>query len=307
MAEQSEFNPPVGLAEDMGRGVRRILAPNPSPMTFRGTNTYLLGARDLAVIDPGPLNEMHLEAILGAVGPGQRISHIFVTHAHLDHSPLAEVLGRSVGAPVLAYGGPDAGRSAVMEVLAESGLAGGGEGVDAGFTPDEVLADGAQIVIEDWRLRAHWTPGHFGNHMCFEVGDMLFTGDLVMGWASSMVSPPDGDLTDFMESCRRMRQLGAKVMHSGHGAPIEDPTARLNWLIAHRDGREAEILRALQAGAATAHTLAERIYTETPPALIPAATRNVLAHLIDLAGKNRVHSLEKLSRDSRFALGPGPA
>lgn len=307
MAEQSAFNPPLGVAEDLGRGVRRILAPNPSPMTFRGTNTYLLGDRDIAVIDPGPLNEAHLEAILGSVGQGQRITHIFVTHAHLDHSPLAAVLGRAVGAPVLAYGGPEAGRSAVMEVLAESGLAGGGEGVDAGFAPDEVLADGAQIVTEEWCLRAHWTPGHFGNHMCFEVGDMLFTGDLVMGWASSMVSPPDGDLTDFMESCRRMRNVGAKVMHSGHGAPIEDPAARLDWLIAHREGREADILRALEGRAATAQELAEAIYTETPPALIPAATRNVLAHLIELEGKNRVHSLEKLSRASRFALGPGTA
>jgi len=304
MAEQSAFDPPVGVAEDLG-GVRRILAPNPSPMTFRGTNTYLLGARDLAVIDPGPLDEAHLEAILGAVGPDQRISHVFVTHAHLDHSPLAEVLGRATGAPVLAYGGPQAGRSAVMDALAESGLSGGGEGVDAGFAPDRTLADGDVIETEEWRLKAHWTPGHFGNHMCFEVGEMLFTGDLVMGWASSMVSPPDGDLTDFMASCRRMQALGAKVMHSGHGAPIKDPAARLDWLIAHREGREADILRALQAGAATAQELATAIYTETPPALIPAATRNVLAHLIDLAGKNQVHSLDRLSRDSRFTLGPG--
>ena len=303
MTEQSAFDPPVGVAEDLG-GVRRILAPNPSPMTFRGTNTYLLGTREIAVIDPGPLDEAHLEAILGAVGPDQRISHIFVTHAHLDHSPLAEVLGRATGAPVLAYGGPQAGRSAVMKALAESGLAGGGEGVDAGFVPDRRLADGDVIATEAWRLKAHWTPGHFGNHMCFEVGDMLFTGDLVMGWASSMVSPPDGDLTDFMASCRRMRDLGAKVMHSGHGAPIEDPTARLDWLIAHREGREADILHALELGPATAQDLAEHIYTETPPALIPAATRNVMAHLIDLAGKNRVHSLEPLHRDSRFALGP---
>ena len=305
MAEQNAFNPPVGVAEDLGRGVRRILAPNPSPMTFRGTNTYLLGDGDIAVIDPGPLNEAHLEAILGAVGQGQRISHIFVTHAHLDHSPLAEVLGRASGAPVLAYGGPDAGRSAVMESLAQSGLAGGGEGIDAGFVPDRTLADGEIVEADGWSVRAHWTPGHFGNHMCFEVGDMLFTGDLVMGWASSMVSPPDGDLTDFMASCRRMRTLGTKVMHSGHGAPIEDPAARLDWLIAHREGREADILRALAGRAATAQELAEAIYTETPPALIPAATRNVLAHLIDLAGKNRVHSLERLSRASCFALGSG--
>ena len=305
MAEQSAFDPPVGVAEDLGRGVRRILAPNPSPMTFRGTNTYLLGDRDIAVIDPGPLNEAHLEAILGSVGRGQRISHIFVTHAHLDHSPLAEVLGRVTGAPVLAYGGPDAGRSAVMKALAQSGLAGGGEGVDAGFAPDRTLADGDVVEAAGWSLRAHWTPGHFGNHMCFEVGEMLFTGDLVMGWASSMVSPPDGDLTDFMASCRRMRSLQAAVMHSGHGAPIEDPAGRVDWLIAHREGREADILRALEAGAATARELAEAIYTETPPALMPAATRNVLAHLIDLAGKNRVHSLERLSRDSRFSLGSG--
>jgi glyoxylase-like metal-dependent hydrolase (beta-lactamase superfamily II) len=303
MAEQNAFDPPMGLAEDLGDGVRRILAPNPSPMTFRGTNTYVLGSRDLAVIDPGPLDEAHLQAILRAVGPDQRITHIFVTHAHLDHSPLAEVLGRTTGAPVLAYGGATAGRSDVMQALAESGLSGGGEGVDAGFMPDRQLLDGDVIETEEWHLKAHWTPGHFGNHMCFEVGDMLFTGDLVMGWASSMVSPPDGDMTDFMASCRRMRALGAKVMHAGHGAPIEDPAARLDWLIAHRKQREADILHALELGAATAEDLAERIYTETPRALIPAAARNVLAHLIDLAGKNRVNSLDPLTRESRFALG----
>lgn len=306
MTHQNAFDPPVGVAEDLG-GVRRILAPNPSPMTFRGTNTYMMGSRDIAVIDPGPLDEAHLKAILSSLGPNQRISHIFVTHAHVDHSPLAKVLGRKLGAPVLAYGGPDAGRSAVMTELAQNGLVGGGEGVDTGFAPDEILTDGHVIQTEEWTLKAHWTPGHFGNHMCFEVGDMLFTGDLVMGWASSMVSPPDGDLTDFMASCRRMRHLNARVMHSGHGAPIEDPAKRLDWLIAHREAREKDILAALETGPATAQAIAERVYTETPPALLPAATRNVLAHLIDLLGKNCVQFNHPLTRDSHFALGRGSA
>lgn len=301
MMPQSAFNPPVGIAEDMGRGIRRILAPNPSPMTYLGTNTYMLGETGIAVIDPGPDDQSHLAAILGALGPGQRVTHILVTHAHLDHSPLAAQLARETGAKVHAFGHARDGRSAVMERLAQSGLNDGGEGIDHGFCPDIRLADGEVVTGEGWTITALWTPGHLGNHLCFQTRGAVFTGDLVMGWASSLVSPPDGDLTDFMASCARLRDIGAEVFHSGHGAPIDDPMARLDWLISHRRAREAAILAQLGSGPATAQELAQRIYTETPRALLPAATRNVLAHLIDLMGKNLVSPLDPLSSDARFA------
>lgn len=298
-----DFDPTAGLAEDLGGGVRRVLAPNPSPMTFRGTNTYLLGARDVAVIDPGPDMPAHLAAIMGALGPGQRISHILVTHSHLDHSPLARQLAVETGAQVHGFGPSGAGRSDVMTALAASGLSDAGEGIDPDFCPDVTLGDGDRIETDDWALTALWTPGHLGNHLCFQYGRAVFTGDLVMGWASSLVSPPDGDLTDFMASCRRLRALPADVFHPGHGEPVHDPTGRLEWLISHREGREAAILETLADGPASPETLARRIYTETPPALMPAASRNVLAHLIDLYGRNLVAPEGDLHRDARFTLG----
>ncbi|MCE8511654.1 MBL fold metallo-hydrolase [Ruegeria pomeroyi] len=295
-----DFDPPIGTPIELEPGIRRIVAPNPSPMTYRGTNTYLVGTRELAVIDPGPLSEAHLEAILAALGPGESISHIVVTHTHLDHSPLARPLAKRTGAPVLAFGGPEAGRSAVMRDLAAQGLAGGGEGIDTGFLPDHTVADGARIEGDGWQLEVIHTPGHLGNHIALAWQDVCFTADHVMGWASSLVSPPDGDLTDFMTACRNLRARDWRLFHPGHGAPVSAPGARLDWLIGHRMGREEAILVALADGPATAEALARRIYTETPAALLPAATRNVFAHLVDLTGRNRVAPEEKLSVVARF-------
>lgn len=302
MLPPDDFNPPVGVAEELEEGLRRVLAPNPSPMTYRGTNTYLLGERDIAVIDPGPDDPRHLQAILDALHPGQQISHIIVTHAHLDHSPLARALSARVGAPVYAYGDYLAGRSEVMVQLAQGGLAGGGEGTDAEFEPDITVADGEVIEGDGWALRALWTPGHFGNHLSFAWNDAIFTGDLVMGWASSLVSPPDGDLTDFMRSCEMLQDLPARRYHAGHGAPVTETAERVDWLLSHRRAREAAILSALEGNPATARDLALRIYTETPPALIPAATRNVFAHLVDLSGKNTVAAMDELAADAIFRL-----
>ncbi|MHA6345098.1 MBL fold metallo-hydrolase [Roseivivax sp. CAU 1761] len=296
------FRPDPGRAEELEPGLRRILAPNPSPMTFRGTNTYLVGTRDLAVIDPGPDDPRHLAALLAALQPGQRIAAILVTHAHLDHSPLARALARHSGAPVYAFGGPRAGRSPRMAALAEAGGLAGGEGVDAGFAPDIALPDGGRVAGEGWSLVAHHTPGHFGNHHCFAWEDRLFTGDLVMGWASSLVSPPDGDMTDFMASLARLQARPWRRFLPGHGAPVADPAARLEALRRHRLGREAAILAALAEGPETAAGLAARLYRDTPPALLPAAARNVLAHLVDLAARGLATPPEPLSAGGRFAL-----
>ncbi len=302
MQSPDDFNPTPGDPIEIEPGLTRILAPNPSPMTYRGTNTYLLGERQLAVIDPGPENAVHLRAILDALRPGQEISHIVVTHSHVDHSPLSRALARETGAPIVGFGDWQAGRSPVMQKLAEEGLAGGGEGVDTAFHPDRVLGDGETLAGDGWNLRAIHTPGHYGNHISLAWGDALFCGDHVMGWASSLVSPPDGDLSDFMASCARLRRRGWRVFHAGHGAPIDDPAGRLDWLVAHRQGREAEILARLADGPDTAYGLATRIYTDTPPALIGAATRNVFAHLVDLTGRRRVTPHPQLSAEASFAL-----
>lgn len=302
MSTDPAAQPAPGEVIDLLPGVRRILAPNPSPMTYWGTNTYIIGTgRDLAVIDPGPDLDAHHAAILATCAPGQRITHIIVTHSHLDHSPLARPLSAATGAPVLAFGGPTAGRSPVMQALAANGLAGGGEGLDHDFTCDQTLSDGDRVTGADWQLRAIHTPGHIGNHICLALGDVLFCGDHIMGWASSLVSPPDGDLTDFMASCTKLRAESWQVMLPAHGAPIWNPAGRLDWLMAHRRSREASVLETLQAAPHTVPTLTAAIYHDTPPALLPAAERNVFAHLVDLVGRNLVTAKPALSLIADFA------
>lgn len=283
-------------------GVRRVLAANPSPMTHWGTNTYIVGQGRVAVIDPGPGDPGHFQSILDSLAPGETISHIFVTHSHLDHSPLARPLAEKTGAPVLAFGDSQAGRSPLMKSLALGGLVGGGEGVDPDFRPDETLADGTTVTGSDWQLTAIWTPGHFGNHLSFAWNDIAFTGDHIMGWASSLVSPPDGDLTEFMASTRRLARRNDRVFYPGHGDPVDDPTGRANWLVNHRHGREQSILAVLQNGPCDIKTLTARIYTDIPPALIPAAERNVFAHLIDLVHHFKVTAEPYLGISARYSL-----
>lgn len=302
MQAPDDFNPQTGLAVQLEPGIRRIVAPNPSPMTYRGTNTYLVGSSDIAVIDPGPAIPEHLEAILAAVEGGQQITHIFVSHSHLDHSPLATDLRRRTGAPVYAFGNASEGRSQVMADLVSKGMVGGGEGIDVEFRPDITVADGDVVVGAGWSLEVLHTPGHLGNHIALAWNDICFTADHVMGWASSLVSPPDGDLTDFMASCRRLLQRKWRVFHPGHGAPIFFPEHRVEWLINHRKSREAAILETLRFGPTTARGLAEAIYTDTPPELLGAAQRNVIAHLVDLVGKSKVSPIGSLSATAKFEL-----
>jgi hydroxyacylglutathione hydrolase len=264
----------------------RLCAPNPSPLTGSGTNSYLLGQDALAVIDPGPDLDAHLEAILAAAR-GRPIVQIIVTHSHRDHSGLAPRLAARTGAEMLAFGTADAGLSPTMQAL-KPHLPPSGEGLDRRFAPDRCLTDGETLIGPDWRLAVLHTPGHLGNHICLALDDLLFTGDLVMGWSTSVVAPPEGDMGAYMASLRRLADRTWQRFLPGHGAPVEDPAARLTELIAHRLQREAQILTALQLGPATPGELTAMIYRDTAPALWPAARQNVLAHLLDLCARGLV-------------------
>ncbi|MEY1555927.1 MBL fold metallo-hydrolase [Yoonia sp. R2331] len=289
----------IGQPVTVSPGVLRIRAGNPSPMTYTGTNSYVVATGDaLTIIDPGPMLPDHQDALLSAVA-GRNVTQIIVTHSHLDHAPLARPLADVLQCPVVAFGPSDAGRSAVMQTLAASGLAGGGEGVDPDFAPDKTVANGDTLPGGFSVLH---TPGHMGNHIAIAWRDVAFTGDLVMGWASSLVSPPDGDLTDFMASCHLMLQRPETTYHPGHGDPVLDPKARLQWLIDHRNARSEQIVAALQTGPMTPVALTSLIYTDVPKAMHPAAARNVFAHLVDLTGKDRVQPNGPLSQNSTFAL-----
>lgn len=300
--------PAAGRPERLAPDIRRVLAPNPSPMTFTGTNTYLVGAGDVAVIDPGPDDPAHRAAILSALDPGERIAHVLVTHPHLDHSAGAGALAAACGAPVGAFGPPEAGRSATMARLARSGLEGGGEGVDRGFVPDVVLRDGDRLETGGARLTALWTPGHMASHLSFALGDIVFTGDIVMGWATTLISPPDGDLLQFLDSCRRLADLGARRFLPAHGDPVDAPRQRCAALIAHRETRHGQIRAALASGPATPAAIAAALYPETAGRLRRAAERNVLAHLIALceAGEATAGALS-ISAPFRLSGPPMPA
>lgn len=287
------------MDNEIADGVRIIRANNPSPFTGTGTNSYLVGQGNVALIDPGPALPEHRDAIMAALENGERISHIFVTHSHLDHSELAPEMAKLTGALVHAFGDSDAGRSAHMSTL---GHLGGGEGVDRSFSPDVKITDGQTIQSDHWSLTTHWTPGHFGNHLCFELNDLLFSGDIVMGWSTSLVSPPDGDLTAFMASLEKLKPMKHSRFLPGHGDPVEHPEQRVEELLYHRRMRENQILSHLEKAAADAAALTKIIYTETPKHLHPAAERNVLAHLIDLTQKNMVSHEGELSKATRFRL-----
>jgi glyoxylase-like metal-dependent hydrolase (beta-lactamase superfamily II) len=299
--------------DHISEAVRCICAPNPSPLTHRGTNTFILGTGRVAVIDPGPASPGHLDAILGALALGERVTAILVTHAHLDHSALARPLAEATGAPVLAGGRATEGRSAAMQALAASGLAGGGEGLDIAFAPDETLADGAVVEGPDWRVEALATPGHLPTHLAFAFGTTVFTGDHVMGWSTTFVSPPDGDMSAYMASLRRLAGRKDRLFLPAHGPAIHDPAARLDDLTRHRRMREAAIREALGDEPQTAQALARRIYTDTPATLLPAAARNVLAHLVDLTQRKLAAHDGPLGETTGFtaaashATDPAPA
>jgi len=283
-------------------GIRCLRAPNPGPMTERGTNSYVITDGDAwAVIDPGPAIESHLAALAALLPAGPGV--ILVTHSHLDHSAGVPGLAGRTGAPVLAFGASDAGRTPRMAALAAEGGLAGGEGVDAEFRPDRCLADGEAVPVGRRRLRALWTPGHMANRLSFAVeGEgIVLTGDLVMGWSTSLVSPPDGDLDAFMASLDRLAaRTEDRLYLPGHGAPVTGPLARVAELAAHRRARHAQIAGALAEGPGTAAEIAARVYTDLDPRLLPAAARNVLAHLLSMEAEGTARAEPPLSAATRF-------
>jgi glyoxylase-like metal-dependent hydrolase (beta-lactamase superfamily II) len=292
-----------GQPVDLGQGITRILAPNPSPMTGPGTNTYLVGTgTGIAVIDPGPGIPAHLDAILSFLRPGQQVSHILVTHPHADHSSLVPALVGATGALVLGFGPAGSGRSPRMRALASGADMGGGEGSDATFFPDRRLAHGDVVTGDGWQIKALHSPGHMAEHLCFAFDDQLFSGDHVMGWSTSLVSPPDGDMGAYMDSLDMLGQQVWSRFLPGHGPIIDTPAARLSELVAHRRAREAAILSALATGPQTLASVTALVYAKTPAALHPAAARNAFAHLVDLAEKGHVAATPTMMPGALFQL-----
>ena len=278
-----------------------ILAPNPSPMTFKGTNTYIIDNGELAIIDPGPLNEEHFNNIL-EVTAGRSVKYIFLTHSHVDHSPLAKQLSVELNTPIYGYGASDTGLSSTMLSLLDSGYHSGSEGIDYEFNPDYLIKNDEKFYLNNKTIFAIHTPGHMGNHVCFQYNKVLFSGDHVMGWATSMVSPPYGDLTQFMASCRSLKTKEFDLFLPGHGDPVESPRERLNFLINHRLERESQIKETIKNTPLTALEITEIVYTDVDNSLIPAATRNVFAHLIDLSERGLVEFHGEISEKSKASL-----
>lgn len=290
--------PHVTLQADL----RSIRAPNPSPLTGDGTNTFIIGTGHVCILDPGPDDTGHLQAILQALNPAEQIAAILVTHSHLDHSALAPRLAAQTGAPVFAFGDSLAGQSDFMRRLSARGVGGGGEGVDVTFRPDHCLRDSEVFSFGADQITAIWTPGHMGNHLCFQWRDAVFSGDHVMDWATTLVSPPDGDLGAFMQSLTRLEASYARVLYPAHGRAITDPMQRLQDLRAHRLTREAQILAALSHGSSQITALVTSIYSKIPANLHRAAARNVYAHLIDLWQRGIVEAKPDMTPDAVYSL-----
>ncbi len=268
---------PTGIAMPLSPLVARVLAPNPSPFTYTGTQTYLAGAHDVAVIDPGPDDPAHLAALTAAIA-GRPVVAILCTHTHRDHSPAARPLSDATGAPIIGCApltldddGPRADAA-----------------FDAAYRADRVLGDGDRVSGQGWTLEAVTTPGHTSNHLCFALIEeqALFTGDHVMGWSTSVISPPDGDMSAYMRSMQRLLDRDDSVYYPAHGEPIDNPQRLVRGMMGHRKQREGQILRFLERnGTSAIPDMVAEMYKGVDPRLHPAAGRSVLAHLIDLDGR----------------------
>ncbi|KTT68127.1 MBL fold metallo-hydrolase [Sphingomonas sanguinis] len=260
--------------------VTRVLAPNPSAFTYTGTQTHLVGDRDVAVIDPGPDDPAHLEALTRAIA-GRPVTAIVITHHHRDHSPASRPLARMTGAPIVG--------AAPFAPDYEGGRL--DAAFDRDYAPDRVLAEGEGVSGDGWTLSVIATPGHTSNHLAFALPETraLFSGDHVMGWSTSIVSPPDGDMSAYMASLEKLMERDDRVYYPGHGEAVDNPQRLVRGMLGHRKQREGQILRLLAKGDdLTIDAMTARMYVGLNPKLIPAAERSVLAHLYDLRTRGLV-------------------
>ncbi|WP_269932166.1 MBL fold metallo-hydrolase [Aminobacter sp. HY435] len=293
----TRFEPAYGLAVPVADGVLRLTVNNPSPFTFHGTNSYLIGKDTLAVIDPGPEDDAHLDALMRAIA-GRPVSHIFVSHTHRDHSPLAARLKALSGAVTVAEGPHRSARPLHLgEVPAMDASS------DTDFVPDLVVGDGDVVDGDGWRISALLTPGHAANHAAFslEGTGILFSADHVMAWSTSIVAPPDGAMSDYMASLDRLGGRDDRIYLPGHGGPVVSPQKFVRGLKTHRKMRERAILERLVLGDRTIPDIVRAIYRDTDPRLYGAAGLSVFAHLEDLVGKGKAVSDAEPSLDGVYA------
>ncbi len=278
-----DFDPsrfPTGLCEQMEPLVARVLAGNPSPYTYTGTQTYIVGNKaDRAVIDPGPAIDEHIDAIIAAVGDA-RITAIMCTHTHRDHSPAAAPLAARTGAPIIGC----------APLVIESDLPRSDESFDKDYAPDRILSDGETISGDGWTIEAVATPGHTSNHLCFAVHESgaLLTGDHVMAWSTSVIVPPDGDMADYMASLKKLYEREDKVYYPAHGKKVSNTRQLVRGMMGHRKQRERQILKLLAEGSSAIIDMVPRMYKGLDPRLTGAAGQSVRAHLIDLENRRRV-------------------
>jgi len=292
------FDLAPGRVEEVVPGVRRLLANNPSPFTFKGTVSYIIGRDRVAIVDPGPLDEAHIAALLDAVR-GETVTHIFVTHTHHDHSPAVPRIKAATGATVLAEGPHRAARPLNVGEAPRAEASN-----DTDFRPDRALADGEVVTGAGWSIEAVATPGHTANHMAFafKEADLLFSGDHVMAWSTPVVAPPDGSMSDYMASLDKLARRTEPVYLPGHGGAVRNAPRFVQHYIRHRRGREDAILHRLGKGEADIPSLVRAIYIGLDPRLVPAAGRSVLAHLEDLAARGRVATEGPPSIDGVYRL-----
>ena len=279
-----EFQPAHGQAVPVAANVQRITVNNPSPFTFHGTNSYIVGGSSVAVVDPGPEDEAHLRALLSAL-KGREVTHILVSHTHRDHSPLSRRLKEETGALIVGQGPHRPARplfAGETNPFAES--------ADTAFSPDILVGDGETIEGDGWRVRAIHTPGHTANHTAFALEEtgLLFSADHVMAWATTIVAPPDGSMADFMSSLEKLLARDDRLYLPGHGGPIREPASFLRGLRAHRRMRERAVLERIRSGDRLIPDMVKAIYATTDPRLHGAAALSVLAHLEDLVEKGLV-------------------
>ena len=287
-----------GTVTVVGPGIRRIVANNPGPHTFTGTNTYIVGYNDVAVIDPGPRDESHLEKLLDALS-GERVSHVLITHTHRDHSPLTRELAHAKSAQI--FGMP------ISESRPERSTEGIESTHDIDFNPDVKIQDGDLICGPNWKLEAIHTPGHAENHVCFSLvdTDTLFSGDHVMGWSTTMIAPPDGHMASYFSSLDRLSARGDTLYLPGHGREVTSPGDYVRALGAHRRARETSIRSQLKQGPADAIKIAQAIYPNLEPKLMRAAALTTLAHLVHLQEQGIAESSNTPQIDEMFWLiGP---